>query len=768
MDRRRAEIRVEGVVQGVGFRPYVYGLAAQLRLAGFVANGSEGVWIEVEGGATDVSAFADRLREAPPPLARIDEIAERDVAPTGETAFRIRESASEGRRTVLVPADAATCPACLAELHDPDDRRYRYPFINCTHCGPRYTIIREMPYDRASTTMAAFAMCDACRAEYGDPANRRFHAEPTCCPACGPRARLADAATGEARAQGDAAVRAVVDALAGGAIAAIKGLGGCHLACDARNGEAVAALRRRKQRDLKPFAVMTADLASAGRIACVDAVAAELLTGRERPIVLLEKRPGHGLAEGVAPRSASFGVMLPYTPLHHLLFDGRCDALVMTSGNVSDEPIAHTNADALARLAGIADVMLLHDRDIHIRTDDSVVRPILGVGTLLRRSRGYAPLPVELGFDTTGREILATGPYLSNTVCLTREGKAYLSHHIGDLENEPAYESFVQAIGHLQSVLGVTPAAVAHDLHPTYLSTRFAMESGLPLIGVQHHHAHVAATLAEHGRTDRVIGVAFDGIGWGDVGARAWGGEFLIADLESSERAGHLAPVPQPGGDAAARSPLRMALAWLRAAYGDEEAAERAAALLPGLDERERGTLLRMMGRGVNSPATTSMGRLFDAAAALLGVCDWNSYHAQAPVELEAIAASAGEERTAYPMAVTASTDGAGWQLEADALIRGLAEDRMGGVSADRLAARFHESIARGVVDMCERIRDNAGLSTVVLSGGVFANAVLLERMVPLLSEAGFEALRSVRVPSGDGGIALGQAAIASRRLSCA
>ena len=756
---QRVRIAVRGAVQGVGFRPFVYGLATRLGLAGYVLNEPRGVEIELEGSGAVIEEFLRELRESPPPLARIQSVEQQDIPCTGDTTFTILESDPLGERTVLIAPDIATCGDCLRELNDPDDRRYRYPFINCTNCGPRYTIIRALPYDRAQTTMAAFAMCDACRAEHEDPTNRRFHAEPTCCPVCGPRVALVDS-SGK-RMEGDTAIAEALTRLETGEILAVKGLGGFHLACDAANPEAVRRLRARKHRDLKPFAIMVRDLKAAERICVVPELERALLTGAERPIVLLEKRQDHGLADEVAPRSATFGVMLPYTPLHHLLMKGSYRALVMTSGNISDEPIAHKNEDARNRLAELADAFLLHNRDIHIRTDDSVVRTIAGQPRFLRRSRGYAPFPVRLPVEAE-KPILAVGPELNNTVCLARGEHAFLSHHIGDLENVPAYESFLQAIEHLKDVFDVEPEVVACDLHPGYLSTRYAHECGLPRVPVQHHHAHVASVLAETGRTDRVIGVSFDGLGWGDDDG-LWGGEFMVCDLAGFERAGHLEPIQQPGGDAAAKRPPRMAYAYLRRAFG-EEADDLARELMPDFPEAERRAVAQLLERNVNAPLTSSVGRLFDAASALLGICQENRFHAQAPMELEAAAAQASDEEGAYPFAIEPANDGAAI-CRTDGIVRGLVQDRRDNVPTTVPAARFHNTLAALVLDICAQIRNNTGLGTVAVSGGVFANAVLLQKLVRLLEKAGFEVLLNAEVPAGDGGVSLGQAAVAAARL---
>jgi hydrogenase maturation protein HypF len=761
--RKRIRVIVSGVVQGVGFRPYVYGLASRMGLDGYVRNEPEGVIIELEGAAGAVESFLNHLETAAPPRARIQEVRSSEIDPLGGTGFAIQRSEQTGERNVTIAPDYATCGDCLRELRDPRDRRYRYPFINCTNCGPRYTIIQDVPYDRAKTTMSAFTMCAACRAEYEDPANRRFHAEPTCCPECGPRVWLTDANGTPAGCASP--IEETIRRLRAGAIVAIKGLGGFHLACDAGNADAVRRLRERKHRDMKPFALMVKDLEAAERLCEVSPVEARVLMGCERPIVLLKKRATHGLAETIAPRNPRFGAMLPYTPLHELIFEGDFPALVMTSGNLSDEPIAFHNEDALARLRDLADAFLIHDRGIHIRTDDSVVRAIAGVERFLRRSRGYAPFPVHLPVDTRGCAVLATGAELSAAICLTRGHQAFLSHHIGDLENLSAYESFVQAVEHMKSILDVAPASVACDLHPGYASTRFARACGLPIVQVQHHHAHIASVLAETGRTDKVIGVAFDGMGWGDDGT-AWGGEFLVCDLAGYERVGHLAVVPQPGADAAAKRPVRMGYVYLREAFG-AEAGAIAHELLPDLSDAERSVAATLIERGVNCPMTSSMGRLFDAASALLGICSVNAYHAQAPVELEAQAWFAPDETDHYPAGVAPASRGT-YVLSGADIIRAMVLDYRSGTPANVCAARFHNALAHATLEMCGSVRNTCGLSTVVLSGGVFANAFLTERVKALLEEKQFEVLLNASVPAGDGGISLGQAAVAAWRRTCA
>ena len=761
--KRRVEFWVTGVVQGVGFRPFVYGLAARLGLAGTVANTDRGVLIEVEGEDRAINAFRSELRASPPPLAQVDSVQERNLDACGATSFTILTSVSQADRTVFISPDYAVCPECLRDMRNPADRRYRYPFVNCTQCGPRYTIIRDLPYDRSRTTMAPFVMCADCQREYESPENRRHHAEPTCCPRCGPRVWLADDAGSQQVC--DDPVGAVITLLAGGAVVAIKGLGGFHLACDATSEEAVATLRARKVREQKPLAVMVRDMGAATLIAEWSGKAENLLGDKASPIVLGRKRANSGIAPGVAPGVEHFGVMLPYTPLHHLLMEGPYRGLVMTSGNRSDEPIAHDNEKAVAQLAGIADAYLMHDRAIHIRTDDSVIR-LAGEKTMfLRRSRGYAPSPVKLPMSTNCGEVVAVGAEMKNTVCFTRKGFAFLSHHLGDLRNSETYDAFLQALTHLAGALNVHPKTIACDRHPDYLSTRYAEETGWPLVRVQHHHAHIASVLAEHGRTGRAIGVAYDGLGWGENG-EVWGGEWLLCDLSGYRRVGHLSLTAMPGGDAATRHPDRMAYAFLKDAFG-ENADELAEALLPTLSPEDRASLRTIVDRDGLSPRTSSMGRLFDAASALLGICTVNAYEGQGPTELEAHALTAAPGGGHYDYQIRVSSDGM-LVVETPRIIQELVMERAAGRSPARCAARFHSTVARFTADMCARIREESGLNTVALSGGVWANALLLQETLPLLEDAEFEVLLNTLVPPGDGGVSLGQAAIAAWSMQCA
>jgi hydrogenase maturation protein HypF len=745
----RTAIRVEGIVQGVGFRPYVYTLATGLGLGGFVGNDVDGVFVEVEGPSAAVTEFLRKLERDPPRLARIERVTARPITPNGDTSFAIAASGpvTQARRT-LVSADTATCADCLRELADPDDRRYRYPFINCTNCGPRFTIVRDVPYDRPFTTMAPFAMCPACEAEYHDPADRRFHAQPTCCPACGPRLTLRDQAG--ITLSGDP-LSTAAQLLKEGRVLAVKGLGGYHLAVDAACQPAAAALRARKHREDKPFAVLAADLTQARELVEVDEAAAGLLSSPARPIVLLRRRPGAAVAPATAPGNRSLGVMLPYTPLHHLLVRALGRPMVLTSGNVSDEPIAYRDDDALARLTPIADAFLTHDRAIYIRTDDSVARTFRARPMLIRRSRGYVPEPVTAGAGFP-RPVLACGAELKNTFCLAQGRRAFLSHHIGDLENAETLRSFTEGIEHFRRLFDIDPQVVVHDLHPEYLSTKYALDlDGVDLHGVQHHHAHIASCLADNGADGPVIGVAFDGTGYGTDGT-IWGGEFLVAGLAGFERGGHLIPVPMPGGAAAIRQPWRMAAAYLGPAAPET------------LDVRRRNAdrwaaVTAMAAKGVNAPLTSSAGRLFDAAAALLGVRDTINYEGQAAIELEQLADPA--ESGAYPAAVVA---GAPFQIRAADLLTALISDLTAGVRAPVIAARFHHGVAAAIEAGCVLLRERHGLDTVALSGGVFQNMLLLHVTAVRLEARGFRVLTHSRVPCNDGGISLGQAVIAAAR----
>ena len=763
-DRRRTRVRVHGTVQGVGFRPYVYRLAGELGLAGFVFNDARGVVAEVEGPSAAVEAFLARLAPEAPPLAMVEDVAAEERAVRGADAFAILESPQGEPPDAPITPDTAVCAECLRELCDPGDRRFRYPFINCTNCGPRFTIVRGVPYDRPLTTMAAFAMCAACRAEYEDPADRRFHAQPNACPACGPSVTLLSGTGEPVVVSARDPVAAAADALGDGAIVAVKGIGGYHLACRADDEDAVATLRARKHREDKPFAVMAGDVAAAERLVALGDAERALLRAPERPIVLAPRRGGAPVAAAVAPGAPELGVMLPYSPLHHLLLADAGVPLVMTSGNVSDEPIAYRDHDARARLSGIAALFLVHDRPIETRTDDSVVRvtrvserPRLAV---LRRSRGYVPASLGLPGAGTPRPLLACGAELKSTFCVARAGRAWVSHHIGDLENYETLRSFTDGIDHFQRLFAVAPEVVAHDLHPEYLSTQYALErEGVELVGVQHHHAHLAACLAEHAELRPAVGAIFDGTGYGTDGT-AWGGEFLFGDVRSCARVGTLVGVPLPGGAAAIRQPWRMACAWLHTARGESPSLPRSLAGM--VDARAWAQVGRLVETQTASPLTTSMGRLFDAVAALSGIRAEVTFEGQAAIELEAACDAA--ETGAYPMPV--SDIGAMAVIDPRPAIEAVAADADAGVPAGAISARFHAAVARATVAVCSRLAAGHGTDRVVLSGGVFQNRRLLESVSAGLERAGLRVLVPERLPVNDGGIAYGQAAVAAAALA--
>jgi hydrogenase maturation protein HypF len=769
MERRA--IQIEGIVQGVGFRPYVHHLASRLALAGFVCNETGSVLIEIEGQSSEVDEFLAELLREPPPLARIEHVSWSRQSPRGDSGFEIKPSQGTTDGPIYISPDVATCPECLRELCDPDDRRFGYPFLNCTQCGPRLTIITGAPYDRPHTTMAAFEMCAECRAEYQTPPDRRFHAQPTACARCGPRLSL-HLADGAETSAADA-LAAFADALRAGQIGALKGLGGFHLTCDARSEVAVAQLRARKHRDEKPFAVMVADLLMAQSLCEISDAEAALLTSPRAPIVLLRRRERARIASAVAPGNPSLGVMLPYTPLHHRLLQRLAGVpLVMTSGNRSDEPMAYENASALELLQGIADIFLMHNRPIRVRCDDSVVCVATGGELLLRRSRGYAPEPVSLP-KTFDAPILAVGGQLKGTFALGRQREAFLSHHLGDLDHLGAYQAFERDVVLYEELFGIHPQIIAHDLHPEYASTHYAQaraeSEGQRLVAVQHHHAHLASCLAEHGRTQSAIGVIFDGTGYGADGA-IWGGEFLVGNLGGFQRAAHLRYTRMPGGERAIREPWRLAVANLIDAEVDP------AILADRVSPVQMRTIRTMLARGVNSPHTSSMGRLFDAVAALAGVRTHVSYEGQAAIECEwlATAADAGE---AYPFELHASSttlsgtaskkqcdqaQSPRTQIDVRPMIRAIAADVRGGLEARRIARRFHTTITEIIVSVCSLIRDDWGMESVVLSGGVFMNALLLAESVERLRNVGFEVLRHRRVPPNDGGLSLGQLAVAA------
>jgi len=750
----------------VGFRPYVYNLARRYGVGGFVLNSPRGVFIEIEGPAETVEAFIAALPAEAPPLVRIADIARTEIPLAGETEFSIHESDAEGSAFALVPPDICTCEACLADSRDSSNRRFEYPFTNCTNCGPRYSIIIDVPYDRPMTTMAEFAMCADCLREYKNPENRRFHAQPNACPVCGPRLILREAGRGgDVPGSSREILERVADILHGGGIVAWKGLGGYQLACDARQAGAVEELRRRKRRNEKPFAIMVANVSSVETLCLVSEKERVVLQSRERPIVLLRRRPHADLAEAVSPGNPTTGVMLPCTPMHDLLFRilrerwGREAALVMTSGNISEEPIVIENAEAEEHLADIADAFAHHNRRIHTRVDDSVVRVVAGETMLLRRARGYAPQPVFLGRGDA--EVLACGAQQKNTLCLTRAGFALPSQHLGDLENFETVRFFEETLERMSRLFHVQPTAVAHDLHPGYLSTQFALRmEGLRRIGVQHHHAHIASCMAEHRLEDRVIGVAWDGTGFGTDGT-IWGGEFLAADYLGFDRCARLRPVLLAGADAGVREPWRVARSYLLDAFGEIPAESRWAEM--AMPERLR-VVDTMLLKHVNTIPTSSAGRLFDAVASLVGLRHSVSFEGQAAMMLEAAADAAAGERTERPYAF-ALAGASPVEMDLRPMIRGIVDDLRQGESQAKIAARFHATLVEAIAAICGRMRDELRLERICLSGGCFQNALLLEGCLRRLRGDGFAVFAHREVPANDGGISLGQAAIACEIL---
>jgi hydrogenase maturation protein HypF len=754
-----SSIHVTGVVQGVGFRPFIYGLAQEYSLAGWVRNTSAGVEIALDGSPLALESFTLGLRNRSPPLARIDQVRIEKTPPGGFTTFEILPSYGAPEGFQPISPDVGVCPDCLSELFDPHDRRFRYPFINCTNCGPRFTIITDIPYDRPSTTMTEFEMCSACRQEYEDPLDRRFHAQPVACPECGPQIWLEPAGSAT-----EEALKSARKLLKAGLIVAIKGLGGFHLACDATSQEAVRKLRSRKLRVDKPFALMMPDIETVERHCYLGEEERALLQDSARPIVLLRRHPLSTIDVEVAPNQDNLGVMLPYTPLHFLLLEPHFpEALVMTSGNLSEEPIVTGNTEARERLGEVADAFLMHDREIQIRCDDPVVRVNMRSSETetiypVRRGRGYAPAPIQLPWNLAS--ILATGGELKNTVCLTKDHYAFLSQHIGNLENYETLVSFEETIAHFEHLFRLRPEVVAHDLHPDYLATRYALkradEEGLEPVGVQHHHAHIASCMAEHALpADRpVIGVAFDGTGYGTDGT-IWGGEFLVADYETFRRAYWLRPVPLPGGDSAIRHPWRMALAWLDAAGLPWE--ERLDCV-QAASEIELSVVRNQIDTRTNAPLTTSMGRLFDAVASLARVRQSVNYEAQAAIELEALVDP--DEHCAYPFELG---DG---PIDVRPALEDMWLDLESGISPSIISARFHNGVAQMVKTTCEAIRRWEGLENVALSGGVWQNMTLLHKSVSALETAGFTVYIHRQVPANDGGLALGQAVVAHHSLS--
>jgi len=777
--KQRKHIRVTGIVQGVGFRPFVYRLAVLLNLKGFVANSSSGVDIQIEGEMDAIGRFLERIRLEAPVQSRIAGIDVADVPLQNDFEFSIRSSRADTSRLALISPDIGICDDCLRELFDPHDRRYRYPFINCTNCGPRYTILKEIPYDRPNTTMAVFLLCPDCLREYQDPSNRRFHAQPNACPVCGPKVWLTDRAGTTIDTEDP--VRETIRRLKNGAVAAIKGIGGFHLACDATREDAVRLLREKKSREEKPLAVMVKDVSVLREVVQWTVLERDILQSPRRPIVLLPKRHPNPLAESVAPRNGYFGILLAYSPLHRLLFDGDRSGrtgngiqfLVMTSGNLSEEPISVGNEEALKRLGGIADCFLMHDRDIFIRNDDSVVLVAAGLPRTVRRSRGYAPEPIFL--RKSGPPVLAVGGELKNAVCLTQGDRAFLSQHIGDLENEETLDGFEKTIRHLERILRIRAEILAHDLHPDYLSTRWALEQrGFRFVPVQHHHAHIASCLAENGREDRVIGFSLDGTGYGSDG-QIWGGEILLADLGRFERTAHLSSFPLAGADRAVREPWRSAVGVLYSVWENRwkqppEADAflewiQSCPLVPAAGEKEVRTVIEMIRANFNTVQTSSLGRLFDAVSALAGVCVRSAFEGQAAMELE-MAMETVRARPDCAYTFTIREDSGTWLIESDSMIPELLQDVRTNAGSALISLKFHRALVHSFVRVAEKVREQSGIETAALSGGCFQNRFLLEQLTAALVQAGFEVLNHSMVPPNDGGLALGQAAIASNLLS--
>jgi len=757
---QRKRIEISGIVQGVGFRPFIYRNAIARDLKGFVKNTSKGVEIEIEGDTNEIENFIESIIRDSPPQSEITDLRTNKIEPKDEPEFKIVPSKDQKERSVLITPDIGTCAECRQELFDPEDRRYHYPFINCTNCGPRYTIIKDIPYDRPKTTMAEFTMCEQCQSEYNDPLDRRFHAQPNACPVCGPHIWLSDR-SGNKITEADTIEKAV-QLLEKGKILAVKGLGGFHLACDAKNNAAVSRLRERKRREEKPLAVMAGSTETVKKIAAVNKKELEILKSPERPIVLLKKSTDYTLSDQVSPRNKYIGVMLPYTPLHYLLLGFNIDILVMTSGNVSDEPIAKTNEEALNKLNTIADFFLLHNRGIQIRADDSVTRVIDDIPRPIRRSRGYVPFPIFL--RNPAPSVLAVGGELKSCFCLTRDDQAFLSQHIGDLENAETLSFFTETIDHLENILQIEPELIVHDLHPDYLSTKWSQTvKDVPKIAIQHHHAHVAACLADNGREETVIGLIMDGAGYGSDG-NIWGGEVLIADAADYQRAGHFEYRPMPGGTAAIKEPWRMAVSYLyHLLNGDINECRKnlkGTGLETEIEKEKIVTVMNMIEHSLNTPQTSSLGRFFDGVAALAGVRSFVKYEGQAAVELEMQMdeeSMSGEESTMYSFDIIDS--GSTFVISPDNAIYQVLEDVKSKVPVSIISWRFHAGLVRLFVEISKKVRKKTDLNCVVLSGGCFLNRFLLEHAIQKLEKEKFEVLTHTQVPTNDGCIALGQAA---------
>ncbi|MBA7610701.1 Carbamoyltransferase HypF [subsurface metagenome] len=753
------EINVRGLVQGVGFRPFVYQLATKYNLKGWVCNTSGDVKIEVEGRREALDHFLVDLEQLSLPLSRIEGIYSTNHAPVGYPSFEIRHSIAEEGKYQLISPDIATCQACLREILTPDDRRYRYPFTNCTNCGPRFTIIKDIPYDRPRTTMHRFQMCPECQGEYDNPLDRRFHAQPNACPRCGPILELADT-------EGNPVICAdyistASQLLKNGKIIAIKGLGGFLLACDATNQAVINLLRSRKMRPFKPLAIMVSSIKEARKHCYVSSEEEKLLTSAHSPIVLMKWKPDSSVSQAVAPNLKYLGVMLPYTPLHHILLREIGLPLVMTSGNLSEEPIAKDNDEAIRRLSWIADYFLVHNRDIYARYDDSVTIVERGASQVIRRARGYAPCPIRLSFGS--KQILGCGAELKNTFCLTRDEYAFLSQHIGDMENLETMEHFENSIALYKRLFRIEPNIIAHDLHPEYLSTKYAQElaaksADIRLIPVQHHHAHIVSGMVDNGLESPVIGVVFDGTGYGADG-NIWGGEFLIADYQRFTRMGHLEYLPLPGGALAIKKPYRITIGYLLSLLG-EDALKQDLPFLKQVDSLEIDIIKKQVEKKINSPLTSSCGRLFDAVSALIGVRGEIEYEAQAAIELEMVAYDEVDETDNYPFSIVEQNGLS--LLKLQDLFSAIICDLQSGVNKAKISIRFHNTIARMISQLCQIISNLTGISQVVLSGGVFQNRLLLIKTVSRLETSGFTVFTHHQVPCNDGGISLGQAVIAN------
>jgi hydrogenase maturation protein HypF len=752
--QRRALINIRGVVQGVGFRPYIYSLAREHNLFGFVLNNTQGVYIEVEGSDSDINLFLMDVKNKKLPHADIFNIKSEQADPIGYKQFDIRESEHKDVKSVPISAELATCADCLSELFDPGDRRYGYPFINCTNCGPRFTIVMNTPYDRKNTTMSEFVMCDQCSREYEDPSDRRFHAQPNACDICGPKLTLLDR-EGNAMPVDDV-ITGAARLIKEGHIIAVKGLGGFHFACDATNQDAVSKLRAKKYREYKPFAIMVKDIKAVKNLCEVNQKEENVLTGMQRPVVLLKKRAVKFIAEEIAPHQQYLGVMLPYSPLHHLLLEKSGLVLVMTSGNISSEPIVYKDEEAVDRLQNIADFFIMHNREIHIRTDDSVCRIWQKKEMLLRRSRGYAPHPLLINKEFRSH-ILACGADLKNVFCLSRGNQVYMSHHIGDLDNIETLTSFEKGISHFKRMFDIKPDLVAYDLHPEYLCSKYAHSlMDIKTIGIQHHHAHIVSCMADNEINEQVIGIAFDGTGYG-VDGNIWGGEFLVCDYDKFQRMAHFEYFPLPGGDKAIVKPWRIAASLLSRIYGDDMM-KLDIDFIKLLDRDKWNIIRNMIEKNINSPLTSSMGRIFDLVSALLCVRGEIYYEGQAAIELEMIADYHETGEYAY-----ASESSEGIKIiQIDRIVRDIINDIENRESSGLISARFHNTIARIALDMSIYIRDSKGINNVALSGGVFQNMFLLNRIYDLLKSKDFNVYTHQRVPTNDGGIALGQAVIAN------